>query len=101
MNVYDASVNLDEFMESEEPLEVTCHNRYEVLADPNTKQLWVYDNEEDAYIAPPAEVLDAVMSELKSYDNWDEACNVLMNIIADEDPDWLRDEDYWYEDIEP
>lgn len=43
MNVYDASVNLDELMESEEPLEVTCHNRYEVLADPNTKQLWVYD----------------------------------------------------------
>ena len=41
------------------------------------------------------------MSELKSHDDWDEACNVLMDIIADEDPDWLRDEDYWYEDIEP
>ncbi len=76
-------------------------NRYEVLAGPNTKQLWVYDNEEDAYIDPPTDVLDAVMSALGPNKDWDKACDSLMDIIADEDPDWLRDEDYWYEEAEP
>lgn len=80
---------------------IALRNRYEVLAGPNTKQLWVYDNEEDAYIDPPTDVLDTVMSALGPNKDWDKARDRLLDIIADEDPDWLRDEDYWYEDIEP
>ena len=60
--------------------------KYTVLLGPNTNQLWVYDEEENVYIDPPADVLDEVDGDEE----------VLMEIV-DEEPDWLFDEDYWYD----
>jgi hypothetical protein len=67
--------------------------RYLVDLGFNTKQLWVYDEKEDVYIDPPAEILD----ELDKLD-FDEAEERLTQIAnADPTPDWLFDKDYWYD----
>ena len=34
--------------------------RYDALLGPNTKQFWIYDNENDTYIDPPIDVLDEI-----------------------------------------
>ena len=75
-------------------------SRYEVMAGPNTHQLWVYDNETDLYIDPPAGVLHEVMSELDDLWNYEKACDMLKAIILDENPSWLNDEGASYDDIE-
>ena len=35
-------------------------DRYEALCGPNTHQLWIYDNETNEFIDPPADVLDSL-----------------------------------------
>ena len=70
--------------------------RYDVLLGFNTKQLWVYDNEEDVYIDPPAEVLDNLPA-WNMVDGSEEAEAELYRIVNEEKPDWLFDEDYWYD----
>lgn len=67
--------------------------RYLVVLGFNTKQLWVYDEKEDVYIDPPAEILD----ELDKL-GFDEAEKRLTQIAnTDPPPDWLFDKDYWYD----
>ena len=70
--------------------------RYDTLLGFNTKQLWVYDNEEDVYIDPPAEVLDS-LPEWNLVDGSEEAEAELYRIVNEEKPDWLFDKDYWYD----
>lgn len=67
--------------------------RYLAILGFNTKQWWVYDEKEDVYIDPPAELLDE-LDELQQ----DEAEERLTQIAnADPTPDWLFDKDYWYD----
>ena len=69
---------------------------YIVIHGPNTKQWWVYNEEEDFYIDPPSEVLkqvEAFSSDINEQEEY------FQNIV-DENPSWLYDEDYYYEDIE-
>lgn len=60
----------------------------------NTKQVWVYDNEHDIYIDVPKEVLDDIDSKTERRD-WDAKESLLEEVIAT-NPDWLQDEDYFY-----
>ena len=69
--------------------------RYSVTLGPNTKQLWVYDSEKDAWIDPPAEILDELDDKF-DWDQWDEKEDALQKIV-NEEPDWLFDEDYTYD----
>ena len=72
--------------------------RYEALFGPNTKQFWLYDNENDTYIDPPTEVLNEV-EELVYDENGDEtadgydAAESRLEEIANAvpEPDWLHD----------
>lgn len=74
------------------PLDVSAlPARYSVLMGFNTKQLWVYDEEADTYIDPPADVLSALPAD-------DDAAAVELDRIANEEnPDWLHDQDYTYD----
>lgn len=58
----------------------------------NTKQWWVYDNENNIYIDPPKDVLDklSILPE-------EQREKALANIIAT-NPEWLQDSNYWYDD---
>lgn len=67
-----------------------------VMLGPNTNQLWVYSNGVDRYIDPPKAVLDELDSK---YDD-DDAKEAALQEIVDKDPDWLYDEAYWYDDID-
>ena len=75
-------------------------DRYEAYFMPNTKQWWIYDGEEDVYIDPPTEVLDKVdeLFAQDTADSMDEARDYLENICNNEQPDWLNEEEYWYDD---
>lgn len=64
--------------------------RYEAILGFNTKQWWVYDNEENTYIDPPSSVLESLSDET------DIAEEQLNNLLAYK-PDWLNDEDYQYD----
>ena len=69
-----------------------------VLAGPNTKQLWVYEEDKDIFIDPPADVLDECR---KAGEDWDAQIERLESLV-EEDPAWLQDQDYWYDgDIDP
>lgn len=67
--------------------------RYLVVLGFNTKQLWVYDEKEDVYIDPPAEILDEL--DKLGFDEAEEQLTQIAN--ADPTPDWLFDKDYWYD----
>lgn len=69
---------------------------YIVIHGPNTKQWWVYNEEEDFYIDPPSEVLNQVEAFSSDINEQEE---YFQNIV-DENPSWLYDEDYYYEDVE-
>ena len=64
--------------------------RYEPALGFNTKQWWVYDNDKQVWIDPPTEVLDSLPRDV------DKAEDMLYDILELE-PDWLNDEDYWYD----
>ena len=70
--------------------------RYEVTWGFNTKQLWVYDNDRDCFIDPPADILNELYKKYILRDI-DMEMSALEEII-DNDPDWLYDEDYCYYD---
>lgn len=80
------------------PSQVTTgeYPRYSALLGFNTKQLWIYDEQEDVYIDPPTEVLDSLPS-WNLVDGSEEAEKELARIANEENPDWLYDEDYWYD----
>lgn len=66
--------------------------RYDAVIGFNTKQVWVYDNDEDVYIDPPIEVL-------KQITNWrddPDAATREMIEIANKHPNWLDEKEYWY-----
>lgn len=70
-------------------------NRYSVLTGPNTKQLWVYDEVNDTYIDPPADILDEI-DEKFDWDDWQDKENALQEIV-NQNPDWLQDKEYTYD----
>lgn len=71
--------------------------RYEALMGPNTKQFWLYDNENDTYIDPPANVLKEVNAIVykngkATSDSYDEAQTYLEGMANTfPEPDWLHD----------
>lgn len=69
-------------------------NRYTAVIGFNSKQPWIYDEEKDVYIDVPICVLEALPDWR---DNPDEAERVLEDIANKEKPDWLNDEEYWYD----
>ncbi len=99
-------VPIDQYNEVKTILDEECSHRlmdrirYESSYGPNTKQLWVYDNEQDAFIDPPKEVLDEIEKkfDLNTQNGLFEAENYLDNICNNEEPDWLEDEDYTYDE---
>lgn len=70
----------------------------EVVFGFNTKQLWVYESNNDVYIDPPKEVLDEITAKFGSRFDWDydEVENYLLEIVKKR-PDWLLETDYWYD----
>lgn len=72
------------------------NKKYEAVLGFNTKQWWVYDNETDVYIDPPNEVLEDIKKFSSDINEQEKYFN---NILATE-PEWLKDEDYYYDDIE-
>jgi hypothetical protein len=79
-------------------------DRYEAMLGPNTKQFWLYDNENDTYIDPPLEVLDKI-DDIRYQDGCETADSIsaaeteLERIANEEQPDWLHDGNE-YADIE-
>lgn len=81
-------------------------DHYLILLGPNTRQWWIYDEEHDCYIDPPAAVLEEIQDDrsftrvngvLKdAFENEEEK----LRQIVSENPDWLKDVDHWYFDIE-
>ena len=70
--------------------------RYEPMRGFNTKQWWVYDNDDDCFIDPPKEVLDLLDKE-----ETEEGEEALLQEIVDKNPDWLYDMAFrFYGDIE-
>ena len=74
------------------------NDRYLPLLGPNSKQLWVYDEEEGIYIDPPAEVLNYIDER---WEDVDQAEELMMQFIIEEinkpNNGWLGDRDYWYD----
>ena len=70
--------------------------RYEAVLGFNTKQWWAYDNEEDVYCDPPTEVLEQIKAHSSDVNEQEE----FFNSILAEEPDWLADEEYKYDEIE-
>ena len=80
--------------------------RYEALLGPNTKQFWLYDNENNTFIDPPTEVLNEI--EKIRWENGEETADSIDNAevrleeIAAENPDWLHDgNEYDADELEP
>ena len=72
------------------------NQRYLPLYGCNTKQWWIYDEETDVYIDPPAEVLKKIKYSAKNIKEQES----LLEEIINENPDWLQDEDYWYDEVD-
>lgn len=68
---------------------------FEVLLGPNTNQWWIYDNDTDEYIDPPAKILD----KAAQYSDINKQEEYLVEVI-NKNPQWLYDKDYRYGDIE-
>lgn len=66
--------------------------RYEAVIGFNTKQPWIYDNENDIYIDPPVEVL----SKLPDWRVNSDMTTMQLELIANKNPDWLNDKEYWW-----
>lgn len=78
------------------------NNRYEVVMGFNTKQVWIYDSEDDVYIDPPTDVLeqfdDILFHQGKSAE---EAERWLEELVNNEEPEWLHDgNEYPADDID-
>lgn len=72
--------------------------RYEAVLGFNTKQWWVYDNDEDEYIDPPSSVL----AKIRDYSDDVNMQQSFLNGILTTEPEWLYHKGYRYngEDIE-
>ena len=80
--------------------------RYEALLGPNTKQFWLYDNENDTYIDPPTTVLDEAekirWADGKETANSISAAENYLERIANTNPEpsWLHDGNEYSADID-
>lgn len=70
--------------------------RYEVERGFNTKQLWVYDTETGYYIDPPVSILKEIDSRFGRKRD-PEAIEWLEKFIENTNPEWLKDEDFYYD----
>ena len=74
-----------------------ARERYLPVFGPNSKQLWVYDEVEDVYIDPPADVLDYIDEHAADIEASEE---MLLEMAVDEasrpDGGWLCDKAYWW-----
>lgn len=71
------------------------YKKCSAVAGFNTKQIWVYDNDHDTYIDPPAAVLKEVDDQVDDW--WDFSKKEdLMDEIIRTNPEWLQDEQYAY-----
>ena len=68
--------------------------RYDAVLGFNTKQWWVYDNENDVYIDPPASVL----SDIKKLPEDSQAAE--LERLCSLNPIWLFEKEFWYQDVE-
>lgn len=78
--------------------------RYMALLGPNTKQFWLYDEENDSYIDPPISVLEEA-DAIRYKDGNDTADSIseaeaYLEKIAATDPDWLHDGNEYDADID-
>ena len=73
-------------------------DRYLPVFGPNSKQLWVYDEEEGVFIDPPAAVLDEIE---EATDDLEEQERLLLEAAIEEakkpDGGWLMEKEYWYD----
>lgn len=67
---------------------------FEVVAGPNSKQLWVYESINDVWIDPPKAILDSL--DVNWYEDLTPYEDKLQEIV-DDNPDWLYETDYWYD----
>lgn len=95
--VVDGSLRTHDDVISVEILAEEAIPRYEALMGPNTKQFWLYDNENDTYIDPPTDILKEVNAiaykngEATS-DSYDEAQTYLEGMANTfPEPNWLHD----------
>lgn len=70
--------------------------RYKAVLGFNTKQWWAYDNETDEYCDPPTKVLEEIENHSSGISEQEE----YFNQILSEEPDWLDDKEYRYQEIE-
>lgn len=82
-------------------------DRYLILLGPNTRQWWIYDEVHDCYIDPPADVLQEISQDDRSFTRVNGVLKEVFNSeeeklrhIVSENPDWLKDTDHWYYNIE-
>ena len=73
------------------------YKRCSAITGFNTKQVWVYDGEHDAYIDPPAEVLKKINNEVEYWWDFDQKERIMEDIIKT-NPAWLQDTRYTYAD---
>ncbi len=79
--------------------------RYMALLGPNTKQFWLYDEENDTYIDPPANILERAdeiaFANGETADSIDAAESYLEE-LAEKELDWLHDgNEYDADELEP
>ena len=74
------------------------NDRYLPVFGPNSKQLWVYDEQEGVFIDPPAVVLDKIDD---ATDDLEEKERLLYEATIEEakkpDGGWLMEKEYWYD----
>lgn len=68
----------------------------EIVYGFNSKQIWVYEANNDVYIDPPAAVLKEVEEKFGSRFDWDwDKVEAYLLEEVKKRPDWLLETDYW------
>ena len=73
------------------------NDRYLPVFGPNSKQLWVYDEQEGVFTDPPAAVLDEIEA---ATDDLEEQERLLLEAAVEaskSDDSWLTETEYWYD----
>ena len=66
------------------------NDRYEAVLGPNTHQFWIYDNETNEFIDPPADVLDKI-DIMDTYDAEEELVRLAIEQEKLPNKGWLND----------
>ncbi len=82
-------------MDSVQTEQPVTPGRYDAMIGPNTKQFWLYDNENNTYIDPPIAILreaDSIRwkSGTQTAESISEA-EAYLEKLALTNPDWLHD----------